>query len=93
MKMQNQKLTPSECKLGGRSHGVALVEDDQFHTSAHQLLGTAKTLNLVSDHIDTPVVTGIQLESHMLVVFRSVDFFGDRQHAGGLTGPWRSVKQ
>ena len=78
--------------MGGRGHRVALVENDKLDAPTHQLLGAAEALNLVSDDIDTAIVTGVQLKGHMLVIFWPVDFFGYRQHAGGLTSPRTTEK-
>ena len=86
-------LTASECELGGRGHGVALVEDDELDASAHQLLSAAEALDLVSDDVDAAVITGIELEGHVLVVFRTVDFLGDGQHAGCLACTRRPIEE
>ena len=67
--------------MGGRGHRVALVENDELNASTHQLLSAAEALNLVSDDIDSAIVTRIELEGHVLVVFDTVNLLGDRQHA------------
>ena len=79
--------------MGGRGHRVALVENDELDASTHQLLSAAEALNLVSDDIDAAVVTGVELKGHVLVVFGTVDFLGDRQHARCLARTRRPVEE
>ena len=70
-------LTSSESELGCRGHRVALVKNHELHSSTHKLLSAAKALNLISDHIDATIITSVQLQGHVLVVFGTIDFLGD----------------
>ena len=85
-------LTASQGELGGRGHGVALVEDDKLDAAAHELLSAAETFDLVADHVDAAVVTGVQLQRHVLVVL-PVYLLRNRQHARRLACPWRPVEE
>lgn len=60
--------------MGGRSHGVAFVQDDKFHALANigkdetnkavvldDLFGAAEALDDVADHVDATFVGSIKL--------------------------------
>lgn len=67
----------SEGELGGRGHVVALVEDDEFDAAAQKLLRAAEVFDLVTDHVDASIVTGVELERHVLVGLLSIDLLGN----------------
>ena len=54
-------LTASESELGSWGHWVTFVQNYKFDTTSHKLLSAAEILDLVSDHIDTTIIRGIEL--------------------------------
>jgi hypothetical protein len=96
--------TSSEGVLGLEGHCVCFVEDDEFEGGAvgqgcvwsvgeepEDLAGTRKGFDLFSDDVDTPFVTCIEFENHLLVVL-AVDFTCDGQDCRCLSCSWRSVE-
>ena len=86
-------LTASKRELSSRGHRIALIENDKFNASAHQLLSAAKAFYLVPNNVDATIITCIQLQSHMFVLLGAVDFFGDGQHARSFSCTWWTVEK
>jgi hypothetical protein len=83
---------PSEGELGTARDCIALIENDQLDTLAHDLLRSAERLDLVPDDVDSSLIRGIELEGRVLVVFAK-HLLGDGDDARSLTSAWRAVKE
>ena len=86
-------LTSSQCKLCCWSHGVALIKDHQFHSSTHKLLCAAECLDLITHHIDTSIITSIQLQCHILVSLWPINLLGHCEHTRCLTSARWPIEQ
>lgn len=81
--------------LSVSSHGVSLVQDDQFDvefTLGKRHLGFSKGFDDISNHIDSSSIGGIQFEHHESVVL-SVHVLGAGHNCGGLSRSWGTVKE
>ena len=78
---------PAQSHLRGRSHGIGLIENDEFEgaegggcclgyrcgCTGEDLFCGCEGLDLFADNLDATVVRGIQFQDHLANVLRAVD--------------------
>lgn len=82
----------SQCKLSWACDSITLIKDDEFETLAHNLLCCAKTLDLISYHVNSSIIWCVELQDVVLVVWAK-HLFGHCKYAWGLACSWRPMKE
>jgi len=54
---------------------------------------TGKCFDLFANHVDTTIVTGVQLQHHLAHVFAAIDPTGECENSRGLAGSGRAIEE
>ncbi len=82
---------PAECRLGRVREGVGLIEEDNPVVGAAKG-GAGEGLDPVTDHVDPPLVGGVEFEEVVRPVL-AVKFLCDGHRGGGLPRTRRTRKE